>query len=221
MQARTHALDFLSPIDARQSIISFGEKLIAAALRDETIAKKFVKIQEKMGEGKPIVRDPHFALFERVKTDCGIPNIPTLPDWLSPIITVVYLRAKLSMKNNFKGISHFNEKQYSKLLDTVFDMVDKIESDFLGELLVETVLTANKDKKFAKKLNKGALEFNELVARLYGEKFETPQRILKAASSGSNNATCSACGSSGTTTACTPIPCWVVIVIIVIVIVAK
>jgi hypothetical protein len=220
MKAKNHALNFLSPVDSRCSIINFGKKFIDLALSDKEIAEKFSIIQKKMGDGKIILQEPHFELFEKIKTKQGIPNIPILPDWLSPVITVAYLRAKSAIENKHSRINLFDEKDYGKLLDEVIALTEKIEPDFLGELLIETVLTANRDKRFSKKLNQGAKEYNELVQQLYGGNFETSQDILSLASN-SNSGGCTACRSSGGRTFCKPVSCWIIVIIIVIVIITK
>jgi len=215
--AHVHAQGFLLPIEPRISLHTIGKTLLELARKDPNVAKKFETIKQKLGEGKPLIGKEHSAFFESAKSRQVVPNIPTAPEWLRPLIAVGYLRAKDAVASGKVGKLLTNPEES---FDKVIKLLDKLEENFLGELLVETVRLVKEDREFAKKINDGATEFRALVNNLYGIK--SPRDAAKATPLLQNNEGCSACRTDPSgATVCSPIPCWVVVVVIVVVVVAK
>lgn len=101
--AQIHARSFLLPIEPRISLHAIGKTLLEAARNDPNIAKKFETIKQKLGDGKPLIGKEHSALFESMKSRQVVPNIPTAPEWLRPLIAVGYLRAKEAVASGKAG----------------------------------------------------------------------------------------------------------------------
>ncbi len=156
-------------------------------------------------------------MFERIKSSQTILDIPTAPEWLRPLLAVAYLRAKLSVKSGktAKILSNPNAS-----IDKVIKLTDNLEHNFLGELLVQTVIRAKEDSKFAKKLNDAASEFKQLVEKLYTHEAKNPGVTAKAANN--NGGVCTACRTdpSGITD-CQPISCRIIVIIVIIIVVGK
>lgn len=219
MNARDRALEFLLPIDPRHSIRSIGKRLLDAAETDESIAAKLDAIQQKLGDGKSLIDDEHSALYERLKCSRAIPDIPTAPEWLRPLIAVAYLRAKAALSSGHRT------NLYGRLhegLDKVSKLVETLEPSFIGELLVETVLAAREDREFAQTLRDGAAEFRALVDELYGPSGDTPSTVATArAGAGAGRGSCTCCRTVNGQKRCEPCSCWIIVIIIIIIIVTK
>lgn len=218
MTAREHAFDFSLPIDPRAAIRKIGKRILEAAENDKNIARKLDAIQNKLGDGRPLVGDEHSAVYERIKCTRAIPDIPTAPEWLRPLIAVAYLRAKAAISNGNVTNLFGN---LDTTLDKILKLVDTLEPSFIGELLAETVLTARDDRKFARTLNKGASEFRALVDHLYEPDTDEPDTVAKAAAAGGGRGSCTCCRTVGGTTQCEACSCWIIVVIIIIIIVTK
>ena len=216
MPAREHAFGFLLPIDPRASIRRIGKRLLEAAKTDESIVRKFAAVQQKLGDGRPLIDGEHSAIYERIKCSSVIPHIPTAPEWLRPVIAVAYLRAKAALSTG-NVTNFFGSMEES--FDKVFKLLDTLEPSFVGELLIETVLSAKEDREFARTLHEGASEFRALVDELYGSDKDMPGDTLarRAASDGS----CTCCRTVDGVTYCEPCSCWIIVIIIVIIIVTK
>ncbi len=215
MNAKQHAESFLLSIDPRYSIRKIGKAVFEAADTDEEFSKMLDEIQHKMGDGRSLITEEQFQCFERLKCRKSIPNIPTAPEWLRPVIAASYLKAKSSLA------SQKTDRLISDLkpaLSKVLELVDNLEQDFIGELLLETTLAARDDAEFAKALNIGAAEFRSLVSELYGENPPDDKSVqFAAAPQSSSRGSCRACRGGR----CEPISCWVIVIIIIIIIVAK
>ncbi len=215
MNARQHASNFLLSIYPHYSIRKIGKAVFEAAETDEEFSKMLDEIQRKLGDGRSLITDEHFQVFERIKSRTSIPDIPTAPEWLRPVIAAAYLKAKESLA--FKKTDMLTSDLKSSL-SKVLKLTENIEPDFIGELLLETTLAARDDAEFAKLLNVGAKEFRSLVDELYGENpFNDESVQLTAALPSSSRGSCRACRGNR----CEPIQCWVVVVIVIIIIVAK
>ena len=216
--ARDHALGFLMPIEPRVSVSAIGRRLLDLAHKDPNIARKFNTIKQKMGDGKPLISKEHSIAFEGMKSRQVVPNIPTAPEWVRPLLAAGYLRAKDAVASGKANRLLTNPEES---FDKVIRMIDTLEQRFLGELLVETVRLAKQDREFAKRLSTGASEFRALVDGLYGikdfpDKSEEAARIMSAEG-------CSVCRSDPTSgsTVCSPISCWIVVIVIVVIVVSK
>ena len=212
MNARQHAANFLLSIDPRYSIRKIGKAIFEAADTDEEFSKMLDQIQHKMGDGRSLITEEQFQCFERIKCRKSIPNIPTAPEWLRPVIAACYLKAKSSLASKkTDGL----KSDLKPALYKVLEWSDKLEPDFIGELLIETTLAARDDAEFAKALNIGAAEFRSLVSELYGDNPPDDKSVKFAAAPSSSRGSCSACRGSH----CEPISCWVVVVIVIIIII--
>lgn len=219
MNARDHAREFLLPIDPRHSIRSIGKAVLDAAETDERIAKKLDAIQTKLGDGKPVIGDEHSALYERIKCARAIPNIPTAPEWLRPLLAVGYLRAKAGLAARPRTNIY---ERLDEGLDKILKLIDDIEDSFIGELLVETVQAARDDNGFARTLQAGATEFSALVDELYGEPDDPAGGpVASARRAGGGRGSCTCCRTVNGQTTCESCSCWIIVVIIVIIIIVK
>ena len=202
-------------IDPRYSIRKIGKAVFEAADADKEFSRMLDEIQSKLGDGRDLITEEQFQCFEKIKCRQSIPDIPTAPEWLRPVIAASYLKAKgsLASKNtaNLIGDLKFN-------LSKVIELIDKLEPDFIGELLLETTLAARDDSEFAKMLNAGATEFRALVNELYNDPNYCSNSVAFAASTPTNpRGSCQACKGGR----CEPISCWIIVIIVIIVIVAK
>lgn len=208
MRPLDHALEFILPIDPRYGIRSIAKRLWHAAATDERIACKFATIQERMGIGKSLITKEHYELYQRLQQSIPPLDIPTAPDWIRPAIAAAYLRAKAVVAS---GQVHGLFDNIERSLDTVLELVGKVESSFVGELLAETMLAAYEDREFRRALTEGANEFRALVNDLYGpEGTDRPAALRRMANEGD----CRCC-RDGT---CEPCSCWIIIIIIIIVV---
>ena len=216
--AKEHAFDFSLSVDPRAAIRRVGKRVLEAAQTEASIAGKLDAIQQKLGDGKPIVGNEHSAIFERIKCSNAIPNIPTAPEWLRPLITVAYLRAKAAIStgnvtNLFPNLDH--------TLNNVLKLVERLEPSFLGELLIETALTARDDRQFAQTLHEGAAEFRALVKELYDLDDEPTSKLVNAAASSGSRGSCTCCRTANGQRQGEQCSCWIIVIVIVIIIVTK
>jgi hypothetical protein len=215
--ARAHALGFLLPVEPRVSILTIGKSLLEMARKDPNVAKKFNTIKQKMGDGKPLISKEQSIAFESMKSRQVVPNIPTAPEWVRPLLGVGYLRAKDAVASGKASRVLTNPEES---LDKVIRMIDNLEQPFLGELLLETVRLAKQDREFAKKLSNGAAEFRALVDDLYGikdfpDKSEASARLIQTEG-------CSVCRTDPSgAKVCSPISCWIVVIVIIVIVVSK
>ena len=215
MNAKQHASKFLLSVDPRYSIRKIGRAVFEAANTDEEFSKMLDEIQRKLGDGRSLITEEQYQCFERIKCRKSIPNIPTAPEWLRPVIAASYLKAKASLASK-KTDGLINDLKSS--LSKVLELTDKLEADFIGELLLETTLAARDDTEFAKTLNVGAAEFRSLVNELYGENPPNDKSVqFAAAPASSSRGSCRACRGGR----CEPISCWVIVIIVIIIIVTK
>ncbi len=204
MSPRNHALDFTLPIDPRYGIRSIAKKLWNAAATDDRIAAKFATIQERMGSGKPLISEKHYDLYQRLKDRVPSLDIPTAPEWNRPAIAAGYLRAKAAVAS---GQVHDLFKDLESKPDTVLELIKKLETSFVGEVLAETMSAAHEDSEFARTLTKGADEFRALANELYGPHgSDWPTALAKKA-----KAECECCRDGE----CEPCDCWITIIIII------
>jgi hypothetical protein len=227
MDAREHSTNFLLQTDPAMAIRKLGKGFIDKANSDDEILNRFKAIQERLNN-TVLVTDPHFAMYERLSSAQTIYDLPTAPEWLRPLILVGYLNAKSMIAS---GRFARRSPDLRTALDRVLKMVDELEPDFLGELLVETVLTAREDRGFARTLRATESEFQALIDELYEpvaigaaerpDDSGTVAMARRAPGGLGQSGDCTCCGSSGGTTRCEPCSCWIIVVIIIIIIVAK
>mgnify|MGYP003536895377 FL=1 len=215
--AREHAFDFCLPLNPTVSIRSIARRLWDIADNNDSIAKRFAAIQDKLGSGKPIIDDEHSAIYERLCDRRTILDLPTAPEMFRPLFVAAYLRAKqVIAQGRVQGIFQNVEKR----LDQVEKLVDRLEPQFVGELLSEVMLNARENPAFSKQLHNGAAEMKALAEELYGADLsDRPAALARASNNGGGSCTC--CSSSGGTTRCQPCSCWIIVIIIIIIIVTK
>lgn len=216
MTARDHAVSFLVSTDARFSIRRIGKAIFEAAESDKEIATMLDAIQQKLGDGRPIIGEKHSDIYDRIKVPSAIPDIPTAPEWLRPLVATGYLKAKTAITPS-KASQIINNPKES--LAKVQKLADQLEPEFFGELLVETVMAAREDPGFARVLREAGNEFRSLVEYLYS--LSTVGAPNASVAGGSSGGSCRACRTSGGTTRCEPMSCWVIVVVIVVIIVTK
>lgn len=222
MKTRQHVESFLAPISPAYSIRKFAKSVISAAENDNEIASLLDAIQVKLNDSDAIISEKHSDIFDRIRTPAAIPYIPTAPDWIRPAIAAAYLRARSNVERRTAPVLGADLKAG---LRKVLSLVDNVEPDFIGELLVETTLAAREDSEFSAKLKSGAAEFRALVDETYSsiDPSSTKSTALAAAapSTGGSSGSCRICRRSGGTQQCAPTSCWVIVVIIIIIIVTK
>jgi len=145
--AREHAFEFCLPLDPLAGVRSIARRLWDIAAQDEAVAQNFANIQKKLGSGRPIIGDPHTAIFERLKDGRVILDLPTAPEIFRPLFVAGYLRAKQALaQGGGRGIF----RDVNKTLDRVEELVDKLEPAFVGEMLTEVTNAAKNNPTFAK-----------------------------------------------------------------------
>jgi hypothetical protein len=211
--SQNHALEFLLPVDPRYGIRSIAKRIWHAAATDENIAARFAAIQESMGSGKPLISEAQYDLYQRLKHGLPPLDIPTAPEWIRPAFAAAYLRAKAIVSGGqVRGLL----EDIDGRLQTVQKLVSQVESPFVGDLLVETMLAASEDSEFGRTLKKGADEFRALSSDLYGpEGTDRPDALARAAAGGGGDCVCCRDGD------CAPCSCWIIVIIIIIIIVTK
>jgi len=220
MNASQHASSFLFSVDPRLTIQKVGRAVFEAAENDPEFATMLDTIQRKLGDGRPLINEEQGAVFDKIKTIRAVPDIPTAPDWLRPVIAAAYLKAKASLSNKK---TEFLAEDLKKTLSKVIQLVDDLEPEFIGELMIETTLSARDDKQFAKSLADGAAEFRALVSDLYGEPEgdrhdkHAPIAAARASSGAKSRGSCTVCRGNH----CEPISCWAIVVVVIIIIVAN
>lgn len=203
IDARELAAGFLLPIAPRPSVQRIAKRLLEAASNDERIASQFDAIQKKLGDGIPIIGDEHSEILECIKSPGLIPNIPTAPEWLRPLLAVAYLRAKIDISSG-KATHIFRDLELT--LSKIVKSLDSVEQSFIGELLIDTVLAARDDSQFTQFLEEGATEFRALVDELYGSK-DGSHMLARAGSNLGGDGSCEACRTIGGLRRCEPISC--------------
>ncbi len=222
MDAREHAEYFLAPISPASSIRKFAKEVIRCAETDSEVASLLDALQNTLNSGESIIQDSHSEMFERLKCSAALPDIPTAPEWIRPAIAAAYLRARWAVGTSSRPFSADIKSGLKKALK----LAQSVEPDFIGELLVETTLSAREDPQFSKQLHDGAAEFRQLVQETYGsiDPDTTQSTALAAAANpggGGSGGSCRICRRTGGTQQCAPTSCWVIVVIIVIIIVTK
>ncbi len=215
--AREHAFDFCLPLDPTVSVRSIARRLWDIADTNESIAKRFALIQDKIGSGKPIIGDQHSAIYERLCDGRTILDLPTAPEIFRPLFVAAYLRAKrVIAQGGVQGIFMNLEKR----LEQVENLVDQLEPEFVGELLAELMLRARENPSFSKQLHDGAAEMRALAEDLYGPDLSNrPTALARASSNGGGSCTC--CSTVNGRTNCQPCSCWIIVIIIIIIIIGK
>lgn len=215
--AREHAFDFCLALDPTASIRTIIRRFWEIADSDEAVGKRFAAIQDKMGSGKPVIGDQHSAIYERLRNRSIVLDLPTAPEIFRPLFVAAYLRAKqVIAQGGGRGIFVDVEKR----LDQVERLVDRLEPQFVGELLSELMLSARDNPTFSRQLQEGAAELKALAEEFYGPDLSNRPAAVARASKGGGGS-CNCCSSSGGTTQCGPCSCWIIVIIVVIIIVTK
>ncbi|MGA7933912.1 MAG: hypothetical protein WCA35_10230 [Kovacikia sp.] len=215
--ARNHAFDFCLPLDPTASIRTIARRLWNIAEANDSVGKRFAAIQEKMGSGKPLISDEHSAIYNRLRDQRTILDLPTAPEIFRPLFVAAYLRAKqVIAQGGGQGIFQNVEKR----LDQVEKLVDRLEPQFIGELLSELMFSARENPVLSKQLHQGAAEMKALAEELYGPDLSNrPAAVARASNNGGGSCTC--CSSAGGSTQCSPCSCWIIVIIIIIIVVTK
>jgi hypothetical protein len=227
MDARAHALEILAPVDPRAGMQIVAERLLEAAAEDDSIIEKFAAIRSTINN-TVIVGDPHMAIYNRLRSPQAVLDVPAAPEWMRAIFTVAYLRARAVIAS---GAASSVIHNFTKSLDRAVELLDFVrsESDFAGELLVETTMRMRDDKEFARTIRAGAAELRALSEHIYG-KYDgtTPEGELSGApkalarmQSGGGGDGCTCCTNTNGTTECEPCSCWIIVIIIIVIVVTK
>jgi hypothetical protein len=169
MAIRKDVFDFLSPIDPRLSFLAVGEMLIQAS-SDKELRKAISEAAASVfgwisNEKKPPIRSETLAKYNRIRRRDRPGYLPSVPEALQPLLTVLYLRAKAALRNTGSGMRSFTEALRVNL-PKVKTSLAKLDEDFLGALLLETEVRALHDHAFARLLDDGAQELAAAVPPL-------------------------------------------------------
>ena len=167
MNSRSGVIDFFLAIDSQDSILSATNALIELASTEEgsqVIPEAFGAIQAFLRDKeRPIITQKQVIVYERLRRSSMHLEDYGVPDFVESLLTVLYLRAKVALQTvgsrpllrnyveNFKGVNL---------------ALDALPDDFLGELIVEAEIRANRDPSFAKMLNITAKEIITLGEQL-------------------------------------------------------
>lgn len=223
MSTENHVKRFVSEVDPVYSMNAFAKKFVEQLEQDKSLATKMEALQKKLSEDNVVISQLHSFMFEKIKSLRSVPEIPTAPEWLRPVLPMLFAKAKSVFANG--SAKKLFDMSHNNMLDVVSKFYETLEPDFIGELLVATTMAANESKEFTAQLHRNAAEFYSMVTNVYDHKetFPSQNAVLRSAgTSGNNSGSCTACRYDGAGhRICEPISCWVIVVIIIIIIVTK
>lgn len=157
--------NFLLPLDAQSGILRFGKRFILLKHKDQEVNTRVNKIISELNNFKePIIDNYHLNMFRTISPHITLPEIPTSPDWMRPIIAAAYLKAKILVQTG-KCVDPI--KNLNQILDKIYDLLRATDSSFFCELIGQTLNAARSDENFNNSLQLAGSEFNSLVKKLY------------------------------------------------------
>jgi hypothetical protein len=165
MTARNHAAAFLAATNPRRAILNSTKLLLEAAKKDPKIADKLKAVQKKLEGEKSRVSDEQIRTYERIKQVSARPIAPDIPEYFTPVVSALYLRAKAVIPTSKQNIFSSN---LHGALDNALKTLDSLEPSFTGELIVETTLNAREDPQFARLINVAESDFRVTAKNLEG-----------------------------------------------------
>jgi hypothetical protein len=166
-QVRRHVEDFLLPVDVRGGVVRIAEEIVATAERNLQARRAVITLAGR----RPIqLIDPDSQrLYQRVVRRRSPPT-----SWEdsaeTTLLAVTHVRAAEELRGHRVGPSFLARVPHGLQAGVV--MVEDLEPDFVGELLVETELRATRDVHFAATLDAAAQDLRWLqpqVAPMAGE----------------------------------------------------
>ena len=209
-KAANHVQKFLAPLTVDPTVHGLARILIKRAKEEPELAKLFMSVQQELGDGRDLLDERQSAILDRIRTSDEL-DLPSAPDWLRPAITAAYLRAKANLTPR---VAATILEDPAKALRRARTAARALEPEFMGELIIETTLAAQRDERLRADLHAATDELRPIVADLYRD---APAKAIARAANTGGNGSCRACRGGR----CEPISCWVIVIIIVIVIVTK
>lgn len=218
MNVQEHVFDFLTPIAPHSTILRYSKMMLKMAQKKPEIYKTFELVEEQF-EGKALIDQKYSFWYEQLSKLSPSINIPGLPEFVAPLVAITYLKAKNNIQ---KQNSFFKLNSPEQYLQKIEKVLKNLETDFLGELLLEITTRTIDDHHFAEMLKAAGQEISELVSQLNDEQ---KTFFASRSSSGGRGTSCQACRTNPDgTRVCTPVDstiCTIVIIVIIIVIVTK
>jgi hypothetical protein len=159
MTTKSHVQEFLLPFNSSSEFDNLAKSLITAAKTDTELAKLFVQVQIALGNGRDLLDKKQSQRYEKIKPLGGF-DIPTAPSWLHEVLVASYIRAKTNLTPAISSTILSDPKQ---ALRRTLAIAQKIEPDFIGELIIETARLAKKSNGFANTLKNTAGEYRSMV----------------------------------------------------------